>query len=257
MYSLFGTKHLILIAVSILLVVCMYFSTKKWKFETVCKSLLVIAIISEIVKTFTYIVINEDKYGGILPKSDLPFQLCSIQLIFIIIVTITKNEKIKRCILSFMLPSCLFGGIAAIAIATKSSLNVLPITIQYFTYHSALCTFSIRLFTEKNFKWNIKDYLTSLVFVICALFFAIYINSMMYDGTSNVNYMYVVNPPEDNLPFLNKNGGWLAYMGKYALLVIICISLCYIKPIIVAIKQKVQTKKNKSEKHTDSNKETK
>ena len=245
MNSLFGTKHLILIAISILLIVVMYFLARKWKFEKTCKALLIIAIISEIIKTFTYIVRNEDKYGGILPKSDLPFQLCSIQLIFIIIVTLTKNEKIKRSILSFMLPSCLFGGIAAIIIATSSSLNVPIITIQYFTYHATLCAFSIRLFTEKEIKWNIKDYLTSLIFVICTLFFAIYINSMMYDGSSNVNYMYVVNPPADNLPFLNKDGGWLAYMCKYALLVITCISICYIKPIISAIKQKTHhTKKN-------------
>jgi len=241
-YTVFGTKHLILIVVSILMVIGMYLISRKWKFSTICKTLLAIAIICEIVKTFTYITINEEKYGGILPKSDLPFQLCSIQLIFILIVTFTKNEKVKRCILSFMLPSCLFGGIAAICIATSSSLNVWIITFQYFIYHSALCAFSIHLFTSKQYKWNIRDYITSLIFVVCALFFAIYINSMMYDGSSNVNFMYVVNPPADNLPILNKDNGWLSYMLRYATVVIVCITLCYIKPIIVAIKCKLKNK---------------
>ena len=249
MNSLFGTKHLILIAVAIVLVIAFYFLSKKWKFSTICKTLLGIAIVCEIIKTITYIVLNEEKLGGILPKSDLPFQLCSIQLIFIAIVTFTKSEKIKRCILSFMLPSCLFGGIAAIAIATSSSLNVWIITFQYFFYHISLIVFALHLFTNKEYKWNIKDYFCSLIFVVCTLFFAIYINSMMYDGTSTVNYMYVVDPPAKNLPFLNENSGWLAYMGKYALLVIFCISLCYIKPIIFAIKNKC--KKSKTEEKKD------
>ena len=156
-----------------------------------------------------------------------------------------KNEKVKRCILGFMLPSCLFGGIAAIAIATSSSLNVWIITFQYFTYHSALCAFSIHLFTNKEYQWNMKDYISSLIFVVCILFFAIYINSMMYDGTSSFNFMYVVDPPQKGLPYLNEDAGWLAYMGKYALLVIVCISLCYIKPIINGIKSLVKKKNNK------------
>ena len=72
-------------------------------------------------------------------------------------------------------------------------------------------------------------------------------NSMMYDGTSYVNYMYVVDPPAEGLPFLNEKQGWLAYMGKYALIVIFCLSLCYIKPIITAIKEKCCKKhKNKN-----------
>jgi len=239
MNELFGIKHLILIGISLALIVGFYFLSRKWKFTTICKCLLGIAIGCEAIKTLTYIVINEDKFGGILPKSDLPFQLCSIQLIFIAIVCFTKNEKIKRVLLSFMMPSCLFGGLAAIFIATNSSLNVWTITIQYFFYHTCLCTFAIHLFTSKDYKWNIKDYFSSLIFVFCLFFFAIYINSMMYDGNQTVNFMYVVNPPQKGLPYLNEDSGWIIYMIRYAILVIVCITLCFIKPIILAIKNKL------------------
>jgi uncharacterized membrane protein YwaF len=245
MNELFGTKHIILMIISILSIIGFYFLSRKWKFSTICKTLLGIAIICEIVKTLTYIVINEDKYGGILPKSDLPFQLCSIQLIFIAIVTFSKNEKMKRVLLSFMMPSCLFGGIAAILIATSSSLNVWVITIQYFFYHTCLSTFAIHLFTSKEYKWNVKDYLNSLTFILCLFFFAIYINSMLYDGSQSVNFMYVVNPPQKGLPYLNKDSGWIIYMLRYSILVLMCITICYIKPIIVAIKEKVKGNKNK------------
>ena len=45
----------------------------------------------------------------------------------------------QRLILSFMLPSCLFGGIAAILIPTHSARNGMwIITLQYFVYHASL-----------------------------------------------------------------------------------------------------------------------
>ena len=64
-----------------------------------------------------------------------------------------------------------------------------------------------------------------------------YINSILYDGVSDINFMYVVNPPEDNLPYLNKDNGWLSYIIRYALLAVLCVSMCYIKPIILKIKE--------------------
>ena len=240
MNELFGIKHIILIVISLAVIISGYFLTRKLKFETLCKILLIIAIISEMVKTITYIVINEDKYGGLLPKNDLPFQLCSIQLILVAIVVFAKHEKLKRVILSFMMPSCLFGGIAAILIATSSSLNVWAITIQYFIYHASLCVFALQLLTRKEFSWNVKDYGTSLIFIVGMFFFAIYMNSMMFDGFQSTNFMYVVNPPQKNLPYLNENQGWLMYMVKYAALVLLCITLCYIKPIIIAFKNKTK-----------------
>lgn len=239
MNELFGLKHIILIIVSIGLIVGLYFASRKLKFETICKIMLYVGIVSEVVKVFFYIVKNEANYGGVLPKVDLPFQLCSIQIIFILIINFSKNEKLKKILLSFMLPSCLFGGAAAILIATYSSLNFWIITCQYFLYHIALVIFSLHLFTSKEFKLEFKNYLYCLGFLLGLMFFAIYINSMLYDGISEVNFMYVVSPPQKGLPYLNEDQGWLVYILRYALLIIVCVSLCYIKPIIQTIKSKL------------------
>ena len=70
-----------------------------------------------------------------------------------------------------------------------------------------------------------------------------YINSIVYDGTDNINFMYVVSPPVEGLPFLNENHGWIVYIAHYASLILLCVTLCYIKPIICAIKSKIQPKK--------------
>ncbi len=244
MHSIFGTKHLILVAVSLLLIVALFFLSKKLRFATVCKTLFFVGILSETVKIFYYIIQNEATHGGILPKTDLPFHLCSIQILFIAVVNFTKNEKLKRFLLSFMFPSCLLGGIAAILIATTSSLNGMwIITAQYFLYHIAIVVFALNLCTNKELKLTVSDYFSCLKFLVILFFFAVYVNSIVYDGNSNINFMYVASPPQSGLPFLNEDHGWFVYIVHYATLVLLCVTLCYIKPIVTAIKAKLQKNK--------------
>lgn len=265
-HALFGTKHLIIVGVSILLIVGLYILSRKLSINTLSKIMLGVGLVSETVKVFSYIVMNENKvfttlfklnengvyepvkvlFNGVLPKTDLPFQLCSLQIIFILVAVLVKNEKVQRFIYGFMMPSCLFGGIAAILIATESSRNVWVITFQYFLYHIAIVVFALRLLTAKEMKWKVKDLLNAFIMLTGVIFFAIYINSMMFDGISDVNFMYVVKPPQKGLPYLNNNNGWLSYIIKYLILVVFCISITYIKPIVEAIISACKKKKTKS-----------
>lgn len=243
--SLFGTRHLVLIALSFVLMAVMFIFSKKLSIKQCAKILLFIGIASEIVKIFYYINANENKvyigdatFNGVLPKSDLPFHLCSIQILFVLIVNLTTNEKLRRFIFSFMIPSCLIGGIAAILIATDSSRSTVIIGLQYFIYHVSISTFALRLLTDKEMKWRVQDLFNCFKMLLVIMFFAFYINSIVFDGISNVNFMYVVGPPQKGLPFLNKDHGWLVYIIHYACLVLICVTLCYIKAIIDTIKDK-------------------
>ncbi len=238
MHPLFGTKHFILIAVSVVLIVLLTIYSRKLKFSTVCKILFIVGICSEIVKIFYYIIANEAEHGGVLPKTDLPFHLCSIQILFIAVVNFAKSEKLRRFILSFMLPSCLFGGIAAILIATDSARNSWVITTQYFLYHIAITVFALRLIGSKELKWKIGDYFNCLKFLLILLFVSIYINSLVDDYSGDINFMYVVKPPQDGLPYLTNKYGWLTYIIHYAFLILLCVTLCYIKPIVAFFKEK-------------------
>lgn len=235
---MFGIKHIIILVISLILIITLFILSKKLPFNKVAKIMFYVGIVSETVKIFSYIIKNEDTYGGVLPKTDLPFQLCSIQIILVAIVAFSKNEKLKRFILSFMFPSCLFGGIAALLIPTSSSLNFLPITLQYNLYHIAIIVFALYVGTSKEIQLTVRDYFNSLKFLVILMFFAIYINSMLYDGVTNINFMYVVSPPMEGLPFLTKEYGWFVYICHYAFLVVFCLTLAYIKPIICAIKSR-------------------
>ena len=247
-HALFGTKHLILIAVSLIVVAVGYFFARKLKFKTATRIMLYIGITSEIIKIFYYIVQNEEKYGGILPKSDLPFQLCSIQIIFILVLNLTKNERVRRFLTSFMMPSCLVGGLAALLIATHSSRNGMWIlTLQYFGYHVAIMIYSLYLLTNKKTRPTLEGYFDTLKMLLCLMFFSIYINSMMYDGTSDFNFMYVAKPPMDGLPYLNDDDGWLPYIIRYGVLVLGTVTLFYIKPILLEVKSRLTKKAEKKE----------
>ncbi len=240
---MFGTKRIIILVISIVLIVALFLLSKKLSFNKVSRIMFYIGVISETVKVFFYILKNEKLYGGVLPKADLPFHLCSIQILLVAIVAFTKNEKLKRTILSFIFPSCLFGGFAALLIPTSSSLNYVPIMLQYNIYHLSLVVYALNIYRSKEINLTIKDYFSSLKCMVIVMFLAIYINSMLYDGVNNINFMYVVAPPAEGLPFLNKNHGWGVYICHYACLVLFCMTLAYIVPIIRAIKERMDAKK--------------
>lgn len=243
MHALFGTKHIILIVISLALVVVGYIFSRKLKFEQMAKIMLLIGILSETVKIFYYIIRNEDTHGGVLPKTDLPFHLCSIQILFIVVLNFSKNEKLKSLLTSFMMPSCLIGGLAALLIATDSSRNGMwIITAQYFIYHAAIMVFALYLATDSEHKPTLAGYFSCLKMLLILMFFSIYINSILYDGVSDINFMYVVGPPQKNLPFLNDDKGWLSYILRYASLILVCVTLFYIKPIVLAAKEMIQNR---------------
>ncbi len=244
MHGLFGTKHIIMLLISCVVIVLCTLFFKKQKLERVYKYVFYTGIVSEFIKVFYYIITNEAEYNGILPKTDLPFHLCSIQILFIVVVVYSKSEMLKRVLLSFMMPSCLVGGIAALLIATSTAREGMwIISVQYFGYHSVIIAFAIVLMLSNEIKLNIRDYVNCLKFLVVLMFFAIYINSIVYDGSSPINFMYVAGPPQEGLPYLNKDDGWLAYMCRYAFLVVFSVTICYISPIVEAIKTKNKNKK--------------
>lgn len=226
---MFSTKHIIILVVCISFVIAATILLKKFKpkLKTVVGILGVIGLISESTKMCTYIVINEPKLHGYLPKTDLPFHICSLQLILIVILLLTKNENLKRLLYSFMMPTCLIGGVLALLIPTSSSLGNPIIMVQYFMYHSSILVFALYLMLTDEIIFTVRDYFKTIIMLIGMLFVAIYLNSWINDYQSNINFMYVVRPPQDGLPILNLNHGWLVYICHY-----ICTGIIFCKRVL-------------------------
>lgn len=243
MHSMFGSKHLLILGACLLVTALGILAVRKWPLEKLAKRLMAVGVVSEFIKVFYYTIANEATHGGILPKTDLPFHLCSIQILFIFIVVYANSQKLKELILSFMIPSCLFGGIAALLIPTDSSLNGgWILSLQYFGYHVAIVIFAITLLGGKQMDLTFRHYVNCIKFLLGLMLFAVYINSILYDGVSNINFMYVASPPKSGLPYLTEDYGWLVYVVHYVSLIIFCVTLCYIKPIIAAIREHFRKK---------------
>lgn len=245
MHTMFGTKHLIILAILVLFSAGAMIASRKWTLAKFTRIMLFIGIVSEIIKVFYYTLANEETLGGILPKPDLPFHLCSIQIIFFMVIHFLKNEKVSRFLYSFMLPSCILGGLAAILIPTESSLNGHWIlTVQFFGYHACVVCFGMQLARSDEFKLQVSDYVNCLKLLLVIMFFAMYMNSALYahDPVTGelieTNFMYISSPPVTGLPYLNENHGWFVYFCHYAGLVILCVTVTYIKPLLRAIFRK-------------------
>lgn len=249
---MYSSKHILLLAASFIGIFLIYYFMRKTPLRKWYIFLMYVGVISETVKVISYVVKNEALYGGYLPKTDLPFQLCSVQLVFIAILRFSENEKFRRLLLSFMIPSCLFGGIAALLLPTSSSLNMPSVTVQYFLYHTVIAAFALHLLFSSGITWTMKDYTNALKMLAFMGLIAIYLNSITYDVVgyvedgvqktvqyvSRVNFMYVVDPPVAGLPYLNKNQGWLVYLIRYAVLAVFAVSVCYSGVIIRAFRKK-------------------
>ena len=254
---MFGTKHIVLLALCALAGALGCVFLRKLELKKWFRLLLYVGIVSETIKVFYYILSNEKTYGGYLPKTDLPFHLCSVQLIFIALLNFTKSEKLHRALIAFMVPSCLVGGLAAILIPTSSSLGSPVVASQYFTYHTVLVVYAVCLLLNREIGWTVRDYATALKMLAFMGFVAVYLNSMTYDVVeyavedgqkivsyvSRVNFMYVVDPPVNGLPFLNKNHGWLVYFLHLAATGVFAVTLCYVKPIVKDVRNAFRKRK--------------
>jgi len=198
-----------------------------------------LAVISEVTKTF--LRMEETENGFYLRQQNLPFHLCSIQIIFIFMITFSKNEKLKYVLMSFMYPTMLGGGLMALVIPTDAVEFgfITPISFQFHLYHGLLVFFALYMMMTKPINFNMKSYYISLVFTVAIFFFAINLNSMLGAATSGVNFFYTARPPLDDLPILNLNHGWIVYILNLAWLALVMISLCYIPVFIKAIKARL------------------
>lgn len=256
---MFGSIHIAALCFSTVFIIVGTILSRKIPFEKCVRIMLGIGIAAEVIKLFAYTLMNESVLGGYLPKTDLPLHLCSFQVVFTAILRLSADENKKRIIRSYMLPTCLIGGLAAILIPTSSSVGHLNIiTFEYFGYHAALIVFALRMLAGKDIRFTVRDYGTCLVLLFVTMLAAVYINSILYNGTADgsfvyevtdgvhkgmvqlsvVNFMYVAGPPQSGLPFLNEDHGWRVYFAHYLCLCLFCVTIVYIKPILIALRKK-------------------
>lgn len=242
---MFGTEHLLWLAVCAAVIVAgsVLAVKKQLSLKTALTILCVICVVSEVVKLFCVLIAEErvNKYGVFIKESDLPFHLCSMQLFFAFIARFTKNKKLQDFLLTFMIPTCSLGALAALLIPTIGCSFTNVRTYQYFLYHAGLIWFAVTAICRFKIKLDFKAYLKTIVALLALVMLCFYVNGF----TQCTNFMYVSAPPLEGLPILNMDNGWFVYFLSYMALALAVITLFFLPFWIhYAVKRKKNPEEN-------------
>lgn len=167
-----------------------------------------ICISSEIVKTANNMI--PSNFGGmVLNPEALPFHLCSLLLFVTLYITFGKDGKVKQMLINFTAVAGTLGSICAILIPTEgTSFREIP-PYQGFLYHAGLLWFSLYLILHQKAELGVGAYLRNLLIISVLAVANLYVNSIL--SPFGTNFMFLVRPPMENLPYLNLNHGWFVY----------------------------------------------
>ena len=261
--SAFGRNHLITLGVCIVLIIVGAIAISKTdiKFEQIINIMLILWILSETIKITTRMryllsdgstieILKYKAQEGItiarafLPRGDLPFHMCSIQPILILIVKFTTNQKLKDTILKFMFPTCILGAFIAIVVDTAGCDFRDIVIYEYFLFHTALVIFGLSIIIKKQITVTLKSHLQTLGILMVIFVGSIWVNTALSDTGSNpivmgvedteiyTNFFYSMKPPMDGLPLLNLNHGWFVYFFTIVLLGFTLVTLIHLPFII-------------------------
>lgn len=208
---MFTTKHFIWIGICILFILIMNHYAKKEDFtlQNACYFFMFICLLSETTKMMSDMI--PSTHGGMhLNPQSLPFHICSILLFIAAYITFGKDGPLKQKMINFFAVVGTCGGIAAILIPTYGvEFNVANV-YQCFMYHATLTWFSLYLIRFKHANLGMQAFKNNLVVLFALLVFNLYMNSIL--AVYDTNFMFIVRPPLEGLPFLNLNHGYYLFI---------------------------------------------
>ncbi len=203
---MFTLNHFIWLALSAAVAAGYFFWGKKRTEKQVLDVMCAVAIASEVVKIFC--MITFDGTRAVIDPGILPFHLCSIQIFMIFILRFGKNEKLRDFLYALSYPAAIVGALLAVLIPTEGVAFAEVHPYQYFLYHAFLIGFGCWTYHARKHIFSAKSVLQALVGLLLCAWLAFYMNAL-----SGENFMFLVEPPLENLPYLNVNHGWGVYFA--------------------------------------------
>lgn len=228
---MFTGKHFIWIGLCIIFVMGMTFFGIRKKISLKCAGYIMTGIcsFSEISKIMSDMT-KSNEGGMVLDPSSLPFHLCSLMLFGVLFITFGKDGAVKQAIIDFVAVLGTGGSICAILIPTNGTDFTTIAAYQGFGYHAGLLWFSIYLITSKNARLGLRAFGRNVILLLSLVLLAIYVNSAL--SMYGTNFMFLVRPPMENLPFLNLDHGWYVYFLRIIGLGAVILSLFHLPFII-------------------------
>jgi len=234
---MFTTAHFIWLAIEAACIVLGLFLVKKFKLkpETVLNTVLILVIISETIKTSQSLI--ESPTGGMFIKpSQLPLDLCSMQVIFILVMKLCKNEKVRSVLKCFMVPTMMIGAGMALLIPVEGCDPTRLRVIQYMMIHTVFVFYGIYLMTVEKVDLSFKAYKRNLLMLSLVAYFAFLMNGAM--NVYDTNYFFLRKPPMDGLPVINLDNGYGVYLITLVTIALLAVTLVHLPFIIKEMKNR-------------------
>jgi hypothetical protein len=156
--------------------------------------------------------------GMVINQTQLDFHLCSIQVYLLIACHLIKDKAKVNVIKGFMAPTMAIGALIALLIPTEGVNPTVPRVWQYMIIHANLVFYGFYLMLVEKVDLSFKVYIRNLIAFAGFAMFGLMMNSIL--EIYNTNFLFLRNPPMDNLPILNLNNGYFGY-----LIALICIAV--------------------------------
>lgn len=181
-------------------------------------------------------------FAPYLKLEHLPLELCSMQILFILIARILKDGVWRRRLLGFMFVTCILGaGIAVVLssiapeFATTKDFLTSPRAWQFFIYHSMLIVLGIYLAFCPESGIRFRHLGSSLIGLFLLDFTSFYTNSIstepVYRGMKLQGVSYHLNyfsSYDDPLGiYMTTKEQWLIYLAVRLLIAATLVVLCY------------------------------
>jgi hypothetical protein len=233
---MFTTSHFIWLSAIAVLITLGLIAAKRFKLSNraVGKAVMILLIV---LKLFHMALsMKESEFGGyVLHQTQLSFHLCSIMIYTTVFVNIFAEKKIAKPLKSFMVPCLFIGAAMALLIPTEGTDPTVARVWQYMLIHGVLVFYGIYLATVEKVDLSFKAYLNNLKLLACVTLLGFLANSVLEQYETNFLFLRV--PPMENLPILNLNNGWYAYILTYIIGVSVILGLIQL-PIVLYFNKK-------------------
>ena len=183
---------------------------------------------------------KESEFGGfVLKQSQLSFHLCSIMIYTVIVTNLINNEKLVQRLKSFMVPCLFIGAAMALLIPTEGTDPAVPRVWQYMLIHGVLVFYGIYLAAVEKVDLSFKAYFNNIKMLLGVTLVAFLMNSVLEQYETN--FLFLREPPMENLPLLNLNNGWYCYFIVLALLACLLTLLVQL-PFMLAAQKRSKAK---------------
>ena len=219
---MFSPGHLIFIAISFIMIIsgtaiCCY---RRPPLDRLLKVILVVAFLLEAFKMLDVLEIvpvvepfvengrfvykETGKYTAFLKAEHVPFELCSMQILFLFFAVFLKDEKWKKRFYSIIYGTAIIGGTIAILLssiapeyASAGAFLASPRAWEFFIYHSLIIISALYIGISKESDIHFKDCIWMIIAIVLLDYASFYMNAIcsvpVYQNDRLIGVEYAVN----------------------------------------------------------------